>query len=88
MELTYQLPNGTYDGFHSTVDLSLHTLALTSFQGARQPPMTFRQADADALTLDGTLDGTRVHMRLRRVDLADYPLFGPGFYWVHDGAAE
>ena len=46
--------------------------------------LTFDRPDADHLTLDGTMDGHKVRMQLRRFDHTKMLLLTRGFNWIQE----
>jgi len=56
---------------------------LTLMKGATwQAPFTFERPSEDQLTLDGTMDGHAIRMRLSLVGLDVFPLLNSRFRWV------
>ena len=45
---------------------------------------TFTQPAADQLALDGTLNGQKTTMHLRRLDHTKFQLNARGFHWIQD----
>lgn len=48
------------------------------------PVFTYEWTDAQHLTLKGSLEGSAIEARMRKVDPAWSPLLGPGFHWTRE----
>jgi hypothetical protein len=70
--------NGTIDTHAGTVKISPRG----SNQGATT--LTYTQPAPDRLTLDGPLNGHRVHMELKLYDRSKFLLVSRGFHWVQE----
>lgn len=60
-------------------------LVLTKFKDPKwKSELSFRKPSPGLLELQGMYDGKRVRALLRRVDEANFPLFGRGFHWINE----
>jgi hypothetical protein len=85
--LVFQRTDDSFARYGVSIDESTGTFALTK-GGSRTwaSRFTFDRASDGRLTLDGEMDGHRIHTELRRVDPSAFPLLNSGFRWVrpHD----
>ncbi|KAA8886365.1 DoxX family protein [Nocardia colli] len=84
-EFKFQRMNDSIGFYRATVDLTNHRLELTRFDRPTEINTLALDTPApDRLTLSGTLDGHRVEISLRQLDLDSLPLLGRTFHWVQD----
>ena len=75
----------TRDYYRGVFDLAKDRLSLSTYGGKSQPSiLTFTRPAPDRLTLDGALNGHKVHIDLHAVDLRSFLLVTRGFHWVQE----
>lgn len=85
------MANGTAQRFRLKLDEEKHTLHLTPTGEPGSPSgltstLSYAQADADSLLIDGPLQGEAapVSIRMRKVDPSRFLLVNRGFHWVNE----
>ncbi len=73
-------------GFGAAIDTKAKTLVLTKPSDKNyKASLTFDHPAPDRLTLDGQMDGHKVHMQMHLKDRKDFPLFATrGFHWISE----
>jgi hypothetical protein len=81
--LSYQRMGGSFGGYDALIDDHGKTITLTK-GGAKnwKANLTFQRMGQDQLILDGNIDGHKIHMRTKRVELSKSALVKNGFHWV------
>lgn len=75
----------TRDSFRGGLNPAKSQLTLSTYGGPSKPSiLTFTRPAPDRLTLDGALNGHKVHMDLHAVDLRSFLLVSRGFHWVQE----
>ena len=67
----------------TAIDSAKRSIALTRVKQS-QSNLSFERIGQDQLTLDGTLSGNAVHMRLRLQDRNRFELISRGFHWIQE----
>ncbi|MCZ8379936.1 DoxX family protein [Mycobacterium sp. CPCC 205372] len=78
--LTYQRMNGELVSVPAEVDADGREVRMPSIEAR----FTVGRPSPEALRFEGTMDGRRVEMSLRRVDVEALPLNSRGFQWVQE----
>jgi hypothetical protein len=65
------------------VDEAQNKITLSS-SGSEEAVLTYSKADADHLTLQGTLGGQKVDIRMRKLDASKFLLINRGFHWINE----
>ena len=66
----------------ATTDAAAGTIALT--RGSAKGNLQYRRTAPDRLTLDGTLDGSVLHLQLQLQDRNKFLLINCGFHRIND----
>ncbi len=75
----------TFVGFGSFIDDKEKTLTLTRTGSPNwKTVLVFDRPFPEQLSLDGVMDGHKIHMRLRLFDRNKLPLVSSRFQWVTD----
>jgi len=89
--MTFQRMDDTFASYGTKVDDAAKSIALTSVStpGPNATPapagrLTFERPSPNRLILDGEMDGRKVRMELRLVDLSGFRLLQSRFRWVQD----
>jgi hypothetical protein len=79
----FQRMDDTFAMFGARIDTAQKSIALTRgpTPAAR---FTYEQPAANRLTLDGELDGHRLHLELQLVDRNSFLLVNRGFHWIQE----
>jgi hypothetical protein len=83
--MVFQRMDDTFVYYRAGVDEVKHVVALTLAPG--QPTsalLTYERPARERLTLDGNMNGHRVHMALRLFDDQQFLLKSRGFHWVQE----
>ncbi len=85
--VTIQRMDDSLDGHVAAIDMNGHSITLLKLADPTwQVTLTLQRPADDLLTLDGEVDGYRLHLRLHRLNLDAFPLVGGGFHWVQENA--
>ena len=83
--MMFQRMDQTFAGYGATVEMNLKRILLTKGPDASwKTELTFDRPDADHMTLDGTMDGHKIRMQLRRFDHTKMLLLTRGFNWIQE----
>jgi hypothetical protein len=82
--MTFQRMDDTFLGYGAKVDLHAKTIAMTAAPNAPASTFTFQQPDPEHMTLDGSLDGHKIHMETRLFDRSRFLLVSRGFNWIQE----
>jgi hypothetical protein len=77
------------DGSRSDYDLILGKRRLTLIKSddkTWRPSFAYQETQPGLLALDGTMDGRKTRLTLRREDESGYRLVSRGFHWIHETA--
>ncbi|MGB7265803.1 MAG: hypothetical protein WBC92_09845 [Terracidiphilus sp.] len=75
----------TLTGYSASLDAQKNTLALTTSSDKNwRANFAYNRPDEDDLVLDGTVNGHKQHLKLKRMNSAQFPLTSRGFHWVQD----
>jgi hypothetical protein len=79
------LMNDSRTGYDAAIDTGKKTLALSSTKERNwKAEYIFARPTPETLTLDGTMDGHRQHLELRRLDHTKFLFASRGFHWVQE----
>ena len=70
--------------YGASIDVNHKTIALTRAHKNWKANLAFQRVSQDGLTLDGTIDGHVVHMRLQIINLDKFSLVSRGFHWIRE----
>jgi uncharacterized membrane protein YphA (DoxX/SURF4 family) len=83
--VNFQRMDDSLAGYGAAINVSDKTLALTkNGDQSWKANFHFERAAQDQLTLDGDMDGHRIHMQLQLVDRGKFLLVNRGFHWVQE----
>jgi uncharacterized membrane protein YphA (DoxX/SURF4 family) len=83
--MNFQRMDGSLAGYLAAINVNDKTLALTKRDDKNSKAnFHFERAAPDQLTLDGEMDGHRVHMQLQLMDRNKFLLVNRGFHWVQE----
>jgi hypothetical protein len=91
--LSFQRMDDTFVAYRTAIGATANSLALSKAPpvgvprgtaGEKTGELSFQQSGADRLVLDGTVEGKRIRMELRRVDHTAFRLLQSEFRWVQD----
>ncbi len=83
--LEVQAMNDTVKFYSSAVSLEKKTLSITDGKSKNwKSDFTITLPTPDTIVLDGTLDGRRVSLHLRKIDHTKFLLTSRGFHWVQE----
>jgi hypothetical protein len=87
--LTIQFINDKSVRYRTKTDAGQHTLKLRTWDDGEgtKGTLNYGQEDPDHLSIEGTVDGDAVRVRLRKVDRR-FPLVEAKFQWSYDGPVE
>jgi len=84
--ITFQLMDGSRS-FYNLV-LGKRRLTLTKYDDeAWRSSFAYKETQPGLLTLDGTMEGRKTRLTLRREDESSYRLISDRFHWIHDTSA-
>jgi hypothetical protein len=82
---SFQRMDDTFVGFGSSIDDKEKTLTLTrAGSPSWKTVLVFDRPIPEQLSLDGVMDGHKIHMRLRLFDRNKFPLVSSRFQWITD----
>ncbi|HUI43458.1 MAG TPA: hypothetical protein VL523_15955 [Terriglobia bacterium] len=71
--------------YGASIDVTAKTLALTKYDDKTwKADFRFQPVARDQLTLDGNMDGHKIHMQLHLVDRSKFLLVNSGFHWIRE----
>lgn len=80
-----QRADDSFAGHGSAIDVQKKTLVLSDDKDKNWiANLTFDRPAPDQLTLDGDMDGHRIHMQLKLVDRNQFQLVNRGFHWIQE----
>jgi uncharacterized membrane protein YphA (DoxX/SURF4 family) len=83
--VAFQRMDDSFARYGAAINSNDRTIALTNDSDKSwKANFTFQRAAQDQLTMDGEMDGHRIHMQLRLVDLNKYLLVSRGFHWIQE----
>jgi hypothetical protein len=75
----------TLTGYSASLDAHKNTLSLTTSSDKNwRADFVYGRPDENDLILDGTVNGHKQRMDLKRMNGAQFPLTNRGFHWVQD----
>jgi hypothetical protein len=81
----FQRMDESFAGFGSSISDRDRTLTLTKGDDKKwKAVFTFHRPAPDALVLDGTMDGHKIHMQLKMLDRSKLTLVSRGFHWINE----
>ena len=81
--VVFQRTDDSFAHYEASIDTSSRAIALTKRNGGTwRASFTFDWPSQDRVVLDGTMDGYKLRLRLRRVDLDTFRLLNSRFRWV------
>ena len=83
--VAFQGMDDAFVGYGAAINVNDKTLVLTSRAG-QKASFSFQRARQNELTLDGEMEGHRIHMELQLVEPSRFRLVGRGFRWIQESA--
>ena len=81
--IVFQRIDGSFAHYEASINPGTRVIALTKRNGGDwRASFTFDRPSSDRLTLDGTMDGHRLRLRLRLLDFDTFRLLNSRFRWV------
>jgi hypothetical protein len=81
----YQRMDDSFVGYPAAINVKDGTLVLTKDGDKNwKASFTFQRPAQDRLTLDGVMDGHKLHMQLELFDRNKFLLVQTGFHWIQD----
>ena len=81
--VVFQRTDDSFAHYEASIDTSSRAIALTKRNGGTwRAAFSFDRPSQDRVVLDGTMDGYKLRLRLRRVDLDTFRLLNSRFRWV------
>ena len=83
--MTFQRMDDSFARYGASINLNDKTLALTKGDDKNwKANFTFQRVAPDQLTLNGEMDGHKIHMQLQLVDRSKFLLINRGFHWIQE----
>jgi len=83
--LSFQRMDGSFVGYAAAIKTDKKTIALTKYNDKKwNAAFSYARQAPDQMTLDGSMDGHKVHMILKLVDREKFLLVSRGFHWVQE----
>ena len=83
--MTFQRIDDSFARHGATIDIKNKTLALTDDADKNwKANFTFERPAPDQMTLDGNMDGHKVHFQLKLLDRNRFLLLNRGFHWIQE----
>jgi hypothetical protein len=83
--MAFQRMDDSFASYAASIDVNAKTLALTKDSDKNwKANFNFQWVGQDQLTLDGNMDGHKVHMQIQRVDLKKFLLVNRRFHWIQE----
>jgi len=79
-----QLMDGSRDYYEFTLGKRKLLLKTMGKEGQEVARLAYQQIQPAVLTMDGTLDGRRARLTLRRESESSYRLISRGFHWINE----
>lgn len=82
---SFQRMDDTFVAHTAAIDVEHRSITLNKV-GDANPKSTwsFQRPAAEQLSLDGDMDGHRIHMQLQRLDHSKFLLVSRGFHWIQE----
>lgn len=80
----FQRMDNTFTGYSSSISASDKTIHLARGNDKNWTVFTYDRPAQDQLTMDGTMDGRKIHMRLQLMDRSKLTLVSRGFHWINE----
>jgi len=81
--VSFQRTDDSFARYNVSIDIYNHALVLTKVNSKTwKASFTFQRPREDQLTLDGDMDGDKIHMELERADFDRFRLLNSGFRWM------
>lgn len=82
---SFQHMDESFGGFGTSIDAKASTITFTKGSDKNwKSSFAYQRPAADQLALDGEMDGHKIHMQLRSVDLGKMRLMAPRFHWIQE----
>jgi len=82
---SFQRPDDTFTGYSSSISEKDNTLTLTKATDKNwKAGFTYARPATDQLTLNGSMDGHQVQMKLKLMDRDKLMLVNRGFHWINE----
>ena len=82
---SFQRMDDTFVPYTAAIDVGARSIILTKTGAANQKSTwSFQRPTAEQLSLDGDMDGHRIHMQLQRYDHSKFLLLSRGFHWIQE----
>jgi uncharacterized membrane protein YphA (DoxX/SURF4 family) len=83
--VTFQGMDDSFAGYGATISSQGKTITLTKESDKDwKANFVYDQTAPSLLTLDGTMDGHAIHMKLERIETDKFPLANRKFHWIAD----
>jgi len=83
--MTVQLPDEKFVNYGAAIDAKNGAIALTKGSDKNwKAGLQFRRLGQDQLTLDGEMDGRKLHVQLQLLDRGKLLLVSRGFHWIQE----
>jgi len=83
--VTFLPMDDSYVTDNVSIDSKLKTLALTKSGDKNwKANFAFNRPAPDQLTLDGQMDGHKIHLQLSLMDKTKFLFAGHGFHWIQE----
>ncbi len=82
--VTVKMMDGSLRGYQAKYDAAKNGVTLSAPNDRRKYSLQYGRPDAGHLTIEGTLAGDRVSMRLRKIDTSSFLLVNRGFHWINE----
>jgi hypothetical protein len=83
--MAFQRMDDSFAYYAASIDINAKALALTKPNDKSwKANLNFQRAAQDQLTLDGNMDGRKIHMQLKLVDLKKFLLVSRRFHWIQE----
>lgn len=70
--------------YQAAIDAKAHTITINARgDGQKKATLAYTQPAADRLTLDGSMEGHKVHMEMKLYDTSKFLMVSRGFHWVN-----
>jgi len=75
--------------YGASIDIDAKSISLTKGRSRNwKSSFAFERAESDQLTLDGEMDGHRIHMQLQLTEFDTFPLLNSTFRWVRPNSPQ
>jgi uncharacterized membrane protein YphA (DoxX/SURF4 family) len=84
-QVSFQRMDESFAGYGATINVNDKTIALTKASDKNwKANFAFQRVAEDQLTLDGNMDGHKIHAELRLLDRNKFMLVSRGFHWIQE----